>query len=187
MAYLPDANVRYIVVHYSATFTDMETPISTIDRWHRKRGFTRGVGYHYYIRRNGNVELGRDMSKPGKFEQGAHVRGNNSNSIGVCFEGGLDRPTGPDIGVDTRTAEQKAAMIRVIRELKKRYPNAKVVGHRDMPGAATQCPGFDAGAWWASVEAKPSASPGLVGAVIAAVIAVLVFLKLKKGKDDDAN
>jgi N-acetylmuramoyl-L-alanine amidase len=66
--------------------------------------------------------------------------------------------------MDTRTEAQKEAMVRVIRDLLKRYPNAKVVGHRDMPGAATQCPGFDAAAWWAEVNKKPK---GLLALLLA--------------------
>lgn len=150
MTYRPDSNVKWIVIHYSATPIESDFTAADIDAMHRKRGF-KGIGYHKFIRKNGVVEKGRDLSQPGRFEQGAHSKGENDASIGICYEGGVHKAA-PNVGLDTRTEAQKRAMKRVIRELLDRYPNAKVVGHRDMPGAATQCPGFDAAAWWASQE-----------------------------------
>lgn len=157
MTYLPDSRVKWIVIHYSATPIEGDFSSDDIDRMHRARGF-REIGYHYFIRKGGAIELGRDMSRPGAFEMGAHSQGENDASIGVCYEGGVSRG---DInrGYDTRTDAQKAAMIRLLKDLTNRYPNAKVTGHRDMPGAATQCPGFDAGAWWESVKDSSDGSP----------------------------
>ena len=160
MTYRPDENVKWIVIHYSATPVERDVSAADIDAMHKKRGF-KEIGYHKYIRKNGLVEKGRDLNQPGRFEQGAHSKGENSASIGVCFEGGV-YASDPNTGLDTRTPEQKEAMIRVIDDLLNRYPNAKIVGHRDMPGAATQCPGFDATAWWDSViksRKKPRTSP----------------------------
>ncbi|SDZ62850.1 N-acetylmuramoyl-L-alanine amidase [Jannaschia faecimaris] len=129
---------------------------------HLARGF-REIGYHYFIRRDGTVETGRDLSQPGRFETGAHSQGENGESVGICYEGGVtldDRTTGRD----TRTPAQTAAMIGLIRDLLRRFPDAKVEGHRDMPFAATQCPGFDGAAWWASVVADAAGSgAGAVG------------------------
>ena len=157
MTYRPDENVKWIVVHYSSTPFERDVSVADIDAIHRKRGF-KEIGYHLYIRKSGLVEKGRDLSQPGRFEQGAHSRGENDASIGVCFEGGVYE-SDLNKGMDTRTDAQKEAMVRVIRDLLKRYPNAKVVGHRDMPGAATQCPGFDAAAWWAEAGKEPRTSP----------------------------
>jgi N-acetylmuramoyl-L-alanine amidase len=160
MTYQPDSRVQYIVQHYSATPIESDFTAADIDRMHRARSF-REIGYHYFIRKNGMVETGRDMSQPGKFEVGAHCRGSNSNSIGICVEGGVTRAA-TNVGVDNRTPAQIDAQIKLIRELLVRFPNAEVVGHKDMPEAATQCPGYDAAAWWAGVSnAKPAkASPG---------------------------
>lgn len=149
MTYRPDENVKWIVIHYSATPVESDFSAADIDRIHTNRGF-REIGYHKYIRKSGIVEKGRDLDQPGRFEQGAHSKGENAASIGVCFEGGV-YASDPNTGLDTRTPAQTESMIRVIDELLERYPNAKVTGHRDMPGAATQCPGFDASKWWASV------------------------------------
>ena len=160
MSYLPDGRVTHIVIHYSATPIERDFTAADIDRMHRARGFNE-IGYHYFIRKDGTVQTGRDLSQPGRFEQGAHSQGENDSSVGVCFEGGV-RSAAPNVGYDSRTPAQTAAMIRLIRQLMDRFPGAIVEGHRDMPGAATQCPGFDARAWWDEVAAKvaaPTAPP----------------------------
>ena len=87
------------------------------------RGFS-CWGYHYYVRKSGQIEPMRDEDMVG-----AHARGYNSISLGVCFEGGLDANGKP---ADTRTPRQKEALHRLVRELLQRYPEAKVVGHRDL-------------------------------------------------------
>ena len=161
MTYQPDSKVRWIVQHYSATPIERDFTAADIDAMHRARGF-REIGYHYFIRKNGKVETGRDMSQPGRFETGAHSQGENSASVGICLEGGVTLAA-RNVGVDNRTSAQIKAQIALIRELLARFPNAKVVGHRDMPGAATQCPGYDAAAWWASVARNaPTARPAPV-------------------------
>ena len=157
MTYLPDGRVTHIVIHYSATPIEKDFSAAEIDRMHRARGFNE-IGYHYFIRKDGMVETGRDLSQPGRFEQGAHAKGNNASSIGICFEGGV-RASAPSVGFDSRTPAQTAAMIKLIRQLMDRFPGAIVEGHRDMPGAATQCPGFDARAWWNGVARTENARP----------------------------
>lgn len=160
MTYLPDSRVTAIVIHYSATVIEKSYTAADIDRWHREKGY-REIGYHYFIRRDGTVETGRDLTQPGRFEMGAHSRGENDSSIGICYEGGV-RAAAPNTGFDSRTPEQIEAMIALIRDLMERFPGAVVRGHREMPGAATQCPGFLASAWWDHVmraEAVPEAAP----------------------------
>ena len=142
--------VKRIVLHYSATYPDQDIGVAEIDAIHRARGFSM-VGYHFVIRRDGTVEKGRPET-----ELGAHVHNHNTGSIGICCAGGIERATGPNVGVDNRTTAQKAATVALIRELLTRYPSAKVVGHRDL--GATQCPGFDAARWWAEVS-RPAAAP----------------------------
>lgn len=151
MTYRPDSDVLWITIHYSATPIESNITGKQIDAMHKKRGF-KEIGYHYYIRKDGTVELGRDLSQPGRFEQGAHSKGENARSVGICYEGGVTKKN-PNRGFDSRTPEQTASMIRLIDDLQDRFPGEQIViGHRDMPGAATQCPGFDVGAWWAKVE-----------------------------------
>jgi len=137
-------NISHIVVHYSATYPDENVTRMTIDKWHKARGWD-GIGYHYFYRRDGTEEIGRPEDV-----QGAHVKNQNSNKIGLCFAGGLDRKTGPSVGVNNMTGAQEKALINRIRLLKQKWPKAVVVGHRDL--MSTQCPGFDVAKWWAEVE-----------------------------------
>lgn len=140
------AKITHIVLHYSATYEDQNFTVNDIDRMHRARGW-RMVGYHWIIRRDGVVEKGRPENM-----RGAHVGGQNTGKIGICAIGGLNRSTGPNVGVDNRTDAQITAQIRLIQECLARYPGAEVVGHKGL--AATQCPGFDVRSWWARVQNK---------------------------------
>jgi N-acetyl-anhydromuramyl-L-alanine amidase AmpD len=90
---------------------------------HRRRGFD-GIGYHYYIRKDGTVVATRPLERIG-----AHARGFNARSIGICYEGGLDRLGRP---ADTRTLEQGTALQLLVQQLLQRFPNARVCGHRDL-------------------------------------------------------
>jgi hypothetical protein len=137
------STITHIVLHYSATFEDQNLTVKDIDKMHKARGWS-GVGYHYVIRRDGVVEVGRPETKVG-----AHVGGQNSGKIGICCIGGVNRATGPNKGVDNRTPAQIASQVRLIKSILLRHPKAKVVGHRDL--APTQCPGFDVIPWWAGV------------------------------------
>ena len=68
---------------------------------------------------------------------GAHVRHYNQHAIGICYEGGLDEEGGY---ADTRREAQKTAILFLLKDLKRDYPHAKVVGHRDFPGVTKKCP-----------------------------------------------
>ena len=91
--------IDHIVVHCSATREGQHLPPEILDWMHRARGFS-GTGYHYYIRRSGAVHNARPIA-----QIGAHTRGYNHHSIGICYEGGLDARGNP---TDTRTPEQRA-------------------------------------------------------------------------------
>lgn len=126
--------ITEIIVHCSATAEGKQFTVAEIDRWHRERGF-RKIGYHYVIYLDGSVHAGRSES-----ETGAHCLEHNARSIGVCYIGGCaaDGRTPKD----TRTPQQKAALAALLRDLRRRYPGAKIHGHRDF--AAKACPSFDA-------------------------------------------
>ena len=126
--------IDLIVVHCTATPAGRDVSISDVDRWHRQRGFS-SVGYHYLVRLNGLVELGRPLSSVG-----AHCKGHNCHSIGVAYVGGLDAD-GMN-AKDTRTEAQKRSLCDLIAQLKRRFPAAIVRGHCDY--AAKACPCFNA-------------------------------------------
>ncbi|WP_424931878.1 N-acetylmuramoyl-L-alanine amidase [Amaricoccus macauensis] len=142
----PIGPITHVVIHYSATYPDQNLTAADIDRMHRARTPPfRCIGYHLFIRRDGSVETGRTET-----EQGAHVIGQNAGKIGICWAGGLERDSGAHVGVNNMAPTQEESLIRLIRDLRERYPGAKVVGHRDL--APTQCPGFDVIPWWAEIE-----------------------------------
>ncbi|MEG0039639.1 N-acetylmuramoyl-L-alanine amidase [Bacteroides neonati] len=115
--------IALIVIHCSATRADSDFSARDVDTAHRFRGFSSG-GYHYYIRKSGEVEPMRPEDTPG-----AHARGYNAVSLGVCYEGGLDANGRP---ADTRTPHQRRALRTLVGELLQRYPDAQVLGHRDL-------------------------------------------------------
>lgn len=140
---MANSPITHIVVHYSATPRGRHHTVEDIDAWHKARGFKK-IGYHYVIYLDGTLHKGRQDN-----EQGAHVLNHNPGTLGICFIGGTDGD--PNKGVDTRTPAQTRTLIALIKKLLKEHPGAEVVGHRDMPGANTQCPGFDVIPWWAAV------------------------------------
>ena len=138
--------INLIVVHCSATRSNTNFTPEALERCHRQRGFN-GCGYHFYITKDGLVHAMRPVSMIG-----AHARGFNAHSIGVCYEGGLDPQGKP---CDTRTEKQKGILRSLIGRLKVEFGITKVVGHRDLSpdrngdGVITpdewlkQCPCFD--------------------------------------------
>lgn len=116
--------INYIVVHCSATRENRPYGVETLRKDHLGRGF-RGIGYHYYIRRDGTVTCTRPLALAG-----AHVKGYNAHSIGICYEGGLDAQGNPK---DTRTPEQRAALRLLVAQLLRRFHgDVRVCGHRDL-------------------------------------------------------
>ena len=115
-------------MQYNENFTAED-----IDRWHKQKGW-QGIGYHYVIYLDGSIHKGRDESVIG-----AHCSGQNANSIGICYIGGVDKNNNPK---DTRTKAQRQALIELFKSLKAKYPKATIYGHRDFANKA--CPCFDA-------------------------------------------
>lgn len=134
--------IDYIVIHCTATPEGQDKTVEQIRAEHRKQGWS-DIGYHYFIDLKGKVHLGRDVDI-----SGSHVSGYNSYSIGVVYVGGLENDPRKAYSrlkaKDTRTDEQKAALLSLLIDLRKLYPKAKIVGHRDFPKVAKECPSFDA-------------------------------------------
>lgn len=133
----PDA-VKYLVVHCSASQPLARIDVHEIDRWHRKQGWSK-VGYHRVITTDGHVQEGRTLS-----EIGAHVQGHNQHSIGICLVGGVDADNKP---VDNFTVAQKGALLSLLKELRKTYTKAVILGHRDLPGVRKECPCWSVIPW----------------------------------------
>lgn len=127
-------HITEIIIHCSATPEGREVSLEEIDSWHRRQGYN-CIGYHYLIGLDGIIRRGRPEETAG-----AHCRGHNRNSIGVCYVGGCDKDMQPK---DTRTPAQRESLRKLVAELKKRYPHATVHGHREF--AAKACPCFDVG------------------------------------------
>ena len=129
--------INKIIVHCTDSPSTLDVGVEKVREWHtlpppRGRGWS-DIGYHYLVRLNGNVEVGRDVDI-----QGAHCFKNNGNvaSIGVVYVGG-------DGGKDTRNEKQKASLLKLLKDLKSLYPNATIYGHHDFDRSKT-CPNFDA-------------------------------------------
>lgn len=129
----------YLVVHGAFTYPDMDTDAKTIDRWHRKRGFS-SIGYHAVIRRDGTVEQGRQDNLIG-----AGVYGYNDVSWHVCLIGGKSRKT--DQWENNYTNAQFRSLIALLRKKGMEYPDAIIMGHRDFPRVESECPGFNLTDW----------------------------------------
>lgn len=127
-------HIELIVVHCSATRCNQSYSVMQLIRDHADRfGYT---GYHYYITRDGQTYQTRHEQLVG-----AHAVGHNSHSLGVCYEGGLDKE---GHHADTRTTRQKRALLDLLKRLKREYPQAQILGHRDLPNVHKDCPCFDA-------------------------------------------
>ena len=137
-------DVKYLVVHCADTPPDMDIGIKEIDRWHRQRGGN-GVGYHYVIRRDGTLESGRATDTPG-----AHVKGHNRHSLGVCLIGG--RAAEGKEPENNFTKEQLDMLAIFLDEFLAVATHAEVVGHRDLDPRKA-CPSFDVKNWWLDLQA----------------------------------
>ncbi len=110
--------MKGITIHHSASH---DVPALEIDRWHRERGWN-GIGYHFVIRKDGSIEMGRPWDR-----QGAHHYGYNATNFGICVTGNFNQ--------EEPSREQIAAIVSIIRGLKSRFGVTSVVRHHE------NCPG----------------------------------------------
>ena len=127
--------IKEIIVHCTATPEGRVETVQSIRNMHKAKGWS-DIGYHYLIGLNGERWEGRNVNLIG-----AHCEGHNSNSIGVCYVGGVDKKMNAK---DTRTEKQKDALVALLKDLRKLYPKAKIYGHRDFDKKGKACPSFDA-------------------------------------------
>ena len=126
--------INKIIVHCTATPEGRDVSVDEIRRWHVDERKWNDIGYHWIVTLNGTLEEGRK-----EYMQGAHAKGFNKNSVGVVYVGGVDEDLKPK---DTRTEGQKETLKCILEDLKDRYPQAQIIGHRDV--AKKACPSFDA-------------------------------------------
>jgi N-acetylmuramoyl-L-alanine amidase len=127
---LINSNIKLLVVHCSDTENNRELKAIDIHKMHLNFGWD-GIGYHKIICRSGKIENGRP-----EYWIGAHVKGKNSISLGVCL-----------IGRDHFTKKQYLSLEKILREWKLVYPKARIIGHCDTGNTEKTCPNFDAVAW----------------------------------------
>lgn len=124
LALRKESATKFIILHHS----EVSSPHTAEDvhRWHQKRGWA-GIGYHYFIAKDGEVFEGRPHNTVG-----AHTRGHNHESVGVCFEGNFDK--------EELTKQQERAAVELLTQLRKAYPQAQLRRHNDFTPKKT-CPG----------------------------------------------
>ena len=141
--------ITLIIIHCSATPEGRSLDFEACRYEHIHHRHFRDIGYHFYITRGGEIHRGREIEKVG-----AHCKNHNSHSIGICYEGGLDEAGTPS---DTRTYAQKCSLLDLLRQLRRDYPEAKIVGHCQLsPYIRKACPCFDAREEYAGLEEEVS-------------------------------
>jgi len=122
-----------IIIHCSATPEGRDVKMETIKSWHVKGNGWSDIGYHFVIELDGTLKAGRPLHR-----SGAHTKGENSGSIGICYVGGMDKNKNAK---DTRTEAQRETLNKIVAGLLSDYPEASVHGHNEF--AAKACPSFD--------------------------------------------
>jgi len=131
--------IKKIIIHCSATPEGKDFSVQTIREWHLARGWS-DIGYHFVIGLDGELHEGRPIERTG-----AHCKGHNYDSIGVCYIGGVESKKNSDgewVSKDTRTLAQKDALEDFLLYMKDLYPQAVVYGHQDF--STKDCPSFNA-------------------------------------------
>jgi len=126
--------IKYIAIHCTAG-PATQTTKAIKDYWKNNLGW-KSVGYHYLINADGTIE---QLAQESEITNG--VAGFNSVIINVSYKGGVDANNKPK---DTRTPQQKESILKLLKELKKRYPKAIIQGHKDFPNVKKACPSFEA-------------------------------------------
>jgi len=125
-------DLNRIILHCAATREGKDFSVDTIRDWHVKgRGWS-DIGYHWVIRLDGSIEVGRPLER-----SGAHTKGHNKDSVGVCYIGGCDADGKPK---DTMNEEQEKAWRMIVLSLRTLYGDLTIHGHNEFANKA--CPSF---------------------------------------------
>jgi N-acetylmuramoyl-L-alanine amidase len=126
--------IKELIWHCTATPEGKDYTVDDIRAWHKQRGWS-DIGYHYVVYRDGRIMLGRPVG-----QVGAHVEGHNTGTIGCSYVGGVSADG--KSAKDTRTAAQRASMLWLTQQLRRKFAGiVKVSGHNQY--AAKACPSFD--------------------------------------------
>lgn len=191
-----------IIVHCAAVGPTSTVTTEDIARWHIHDRHFRDIGYHYIVDQKGIIHCGRPLN-----EMGAHAKGHNATSIGICYIGGLDSHGEP---ADTRTPLQQLAIKQLIALLVNEFKIYDVLGHRDLSpdvngdGEITSvdwikmCPCYDAHAEWLSylremaivsrnyVHAQRQLDEPVTEALLKLCESAEEYLMVERGEIDDA-
>jgi N-acetylmuramoyl-L-alanine amidase len=129
--------IKYIVVHCTATPPD--ATIESIKRYWKENLGWKNPGYHYIIKRSGEVVALHPEHLPSN-----GVKDYNKAAIHISYIGGMDAKHN---AIDNRTPTQVHALFNKLMELSEKYPEAIILGHRDFPGVTKRCPSFDVKIW----------------------------------------
>lgn len=155
-----------IIIHCSATRPEWNADlgglakVAEIRRWHVEDNGWSDIGYHYIVDRNGQVFDGRPEGR-----SGAHTRGHNANSIGICLIGGFGSSETDNFD-EHYTPKQEQVLRKLIAGIERRYDIKKISGHNQY--AAKACPGFNVPRWLK--RQKPRTSPAQSRTVQASVV-----------------
>lgn len=138
-------NKDLLIVHCADTPTSMDIGVEEITEWHKARGWIT-IGYAHVIRRNGVVELGRDLDGDGDVadEVGAHAAGFNTRSIGICLVGGKGDNGAAQCNF---TRAQCKSLRALVLYYERRFPGIKTIGHCDVNDEKA-CPCFNVKLWY---------------------------------------
>ncbi len=129
-------DIKKIIIHCTGTKKGDRISREQIKKWHLERGFE-DIGYHYIIGQDGNVQIGRPLHLVG-----AHCYGQNDDSIGIAYVGGLDESGNP---CNTLNDLQKESLLQLCEKLKRQFQDLTIHGHNEFSNK--QCPCFDVQNW----------------------------------------
>lgn len=126
--------INEIIIHCTGTVPSTGTTVEAVRKYHKEHNGWKDIGYHYLIYLDGSIHQGRPID-----QVGAHCKGHNTGTIGICYVGGVDAKNNPK---DTRTEAQVFALRKLVNALKTTFPTIKKVsGHNQY--SSKPCPCFD--------------------------------------------
>jgi len=134
----PRTKTDMIVIHCSATPADMDIGVEKIKHWHVVENGWDDIGYHYVIKRDGTLEVGREEHRTG-----SHARAVNGTSIGICMIGGSNKEGAWE---NNFLPEQFDTLKQILETLKDKYDIKKIIGHYEVDDKK-KCPSFNVKEW----------------------------------------